>query len=327
MASTRRSSGEPAVGSDSSRQLELFDGPHLVRQRAIGQILDAQPDAALRTLAEDDPRHHADEWQALRALAHAVAAALTEIGERPRDPRGALASQSAILSALARDRARLPASAASRLHAALHASALAAASGLRPPFLDDGTPLGWLALEAGDPDRARELLFAARDARPADGRVLGYLGDAFALAGRRAEAAASYRDALYHDPGGIDAAAIRDEGLRELLAEDEGEPDWRLPRACIAGVLPVGSAAMPIAGERPAAIFRALLADGAEPTSALERARLFYLGMVLGGSGASARGSSGVAELGEVRAAMKRASPTLFADYMRWLRARLDLPL
>ncbi len=307
-------------------QLALFDGPHLARQRAIAQILAAEPDAALRTLASSDPAYQPDEWKALRALAQAVGAALAELDERPRDPCPALATHTAILAAIARDRLRWPETSIAPLRAALHSHALAAVSELRPPFLDDGTPLGWLALEAGDPDRARELLFAARDEHPGDGRVLGYLGDAFALAERRAEAAASYRDALYHDPTGIDVPRIRLVTLRTFLEEDDGEPTWRLPRACIAGVLPIGSAAMPIAGTRPAAIFQAASASDVESLPPLERARLFYLGMVLGGSGASARGSSGVVDLGVVRAAMKRANAKLFTEYMAWLRARLDLP-
>ncbi|GEM_PF-2850806 len=83
--------------------------------------------------------------------------------------------------------------------------------------LQDGRPVGCLALLAGRPVEAANLLGDAAAAEPGDGQVLGYLGEALWCEGRTAEALAAYRDAYLLAPNAVDEAISTCGPIHDLL--------------------------------------------------------------------------------------------------------------
>lgn len=317
--------GKPRVLSHmhaEPTQLDLFSGPHLHRERAIRELLAARPEAAAAALDVDDRSRRPDEWQALCELASLLRQALVDAVVRADGPAAAIREHWLRIEALAKNRLSWSTEIVATLGRSLFSRIVEHAPNPLPRLLPDGTHSGWLLLNAGD---APGAIAALREAAcGTSGRELGTLADALFEAGRRADSAEMYREALYLDPCGIDLDGLRDPQLRGVLLDDAAElgPEWRLPSACLAAILPLGSVGSVVAGATAREAYTQLTTRDLRSLANVERARLFYRGMVLGDPGSRMQ-----SDLGEIRAAMKAANANLFDAYMSLLRTRPAPPL
>ncbi|MGH7819548.1 MAG: hypothetical protein ACREQ9_07240 [Candidatus Binatia bacterium] len=305
-------------------QLDLFAGPHIPRQRAIDALLESRPEAAIAALAEDDRSRRPDEWQALWDLAGALAEALRAAAARSGEAGSVTRKSWPLIASLPTTRLGWPESIVRTLRRSFHRRILEHVAKPLAPLLPDGTLSGWLVLGAGDPVAAIPLLEEVVRSGEPSGWTFACLADALFEAGRTVEAKDAYREALYVDPRGVQVAEIRDPDLRAFLGDEAEEigPEWYLPRACMADVVPPGSPATRVAGLTAREGFAALAFRDVESLSTLDRARFFYRGMVLGRPGPAPP-----SDLGGIRSAMKAADAELFEEYMAQLRSRPALPL
>jgi len=194
--------------------------------------------------------------------------------------------------------------------------------------LPGGTPFGLIYLLAGRPDPAIASLQVLIAAEPGDGRIYGYLGDAYALRGDLRTARICYREAFAMGPDQVDIAHLHDRELRErleALQHDEmfdGDP---------VGWFPVVAQLEGCFEQR---IFRELeeikewlkqylqlLKIYGRDGDKAHVPRLFYHAMVLSDNASIMRFIKKV-DLIEVRQRMKEWHQDLFAFYMRELEKR-----
>lgn len=296
---------------EPERQLDLFDGPHVPRVRALWALCACDSEAALRSLESEG-----SDAAPLRELAAALADALAAVAARADDPAPEIRRRWGELAALARRCGGLAERDVEQLRRSFHARVLESLPEPLAPIWPDGTPSAWLVLRAGDAARALHRLDGALRIAPESAAVLVTLANALVATGRESLAADVYRDALYLRPDEVDAEDLEHPALRRLVAEDDAEPAWRLPRAVMEGALPLPAPGAVILGKRATDAFALLAAGDPSSRDPVERARIFYLGMILGAPG------TGAADLGRIRRAMRAANAELFEVYMEGLRGR-----
>lgn len=254
----------PVVAPVDPRQAVLFEGPHSCRREAelACEALDGE---ALRAA-----------WRRAQALYPAWEGAqrwptwadgLDEL----RGGEGALAQveRALLLLSPARAAQRFPEMSGARLHQVRGSALCRAARRLQDEQgaaarLPDGRPLGFLYLLAGRPTEAALSLRLHDHARPGQGQVLGYLGEALWRCGEERGAVLSYRDAYLHEPAAVDERELTCRPVMDLLdaCGDLGLEDgaWLPVVADLQGRLPLAAESTPApAGASAARLAAALL--------------------------------------------------------------------
>lgn len=290
---------EPAViAAPDHMQPGLFDA-RVAQVRAIRvAIASGELGVALGLLASMESGPDLDVAQTCRRISTVIAELAQADGSA--NPKGRAIALAASARKLMADREPL-----SRLGRTLLRRAAYAVEG------EDDDFAGRLYLEAGDADRAREVLVSALS-RTRSAGLLFVLGDVETVRGDRASARRFYRDALLLDPFDLAFEHTLDPEVRELADvaqadfEVENEPRaWAAAAGMITGVLVAPGA---LDGDLPEP-------PGIGPTAveALRNMRQFVGALAQTVQSRAAPDGNAVVE---ARRSMKRASPALFAAYM-----------
>jgi tetratricopeptide (TPR) repeat protein len=223
-----------------------------------------------------------------------------------------------------------PGSFESKLRFSCFPKVVACLEALDPPppvTLPAGTPLGLVYLLADRLDGAVSALQRLIAADPQNAQAYACLGDAYACRGDVRTARVCYREAFLMAPEQIDVGRLRDERLREYLADFLGEApetEERLPWLPVMAQLDGLFEGRVIRGiedlKHWVDRYLALVKGWDRTPDHTQVPKLFYRGMVLSDNADMLRFVKKV-DLADIRRRMKSWEPELFSRHMRMLEA------